>query len=206
MKGSQNSNFSPERLYDTASVSNRSEKPFVCEFVGCNRRFANSSDRKKHMHAHWNEKPYCCRYQGCNKTYSHPSSLRKHIRVHGAENSHPSNSKQPPISQPIKSNANWCYYNNGNTYLPDGESPAYPPAEPYSTDHEIYLPVPQDAYSHPVSSIPSNATLSIDYENDPYRPYMEAPMGSMESLLIKEEEGAHRDYSFTWENVGMKRM
>ncbi|VDD81266.1 unnamed protein product [Mesocestoides corti] len=60
------------------------EKPFPCEFAGCNRRFANSSDRKKHMHAHWNEKPYTCRVRGCTKTYSHPSSLRKHMRLHPA--------------------------------------------------------------------------------------------------------------------------
>ncbi|VDQ00461.1 unnamed protein product [Trichobilharzia regenti] len=58
------------------------EKPFVCEFEGCDRRFANSSDRKKHMHVHMNDKPYFCRFKGCDKSYTHPSSLRKHLRVH----------------------------------------------------------------------------------------------------------------------------
>ncbi|VDP82675.1 unnamed protein product [Echinostoma caproni] len=58
------------------------EKPFVCEFEGCDRRFANSSDRKKHMHVHMNDKPYNCRFKGCDKSYTHPSSLRKHLRVH----------------------------------------------------------------------------------------------------------------------------
>lgn len=28
-----------------------------CEFEGCDRRFANSSDRKKHMHVHTSDKP-----------------------------------------------------------------------------------------------------------------------------------------------------
>jgi len=38
------------------------EKPFKCEHEGCDRRFANSSDRKKHSHVHTSDKPYNCRY------------------------------------------------------------------------------------------------------------------------------------------------
>ncbi len=37
------------------------EKPFRCEFEGCDRRFANSSDRKKHSHVHTSDKPYNCK-------------------------------------------------------------------------------------------------------------------------------------------------
>ena len=62
------------------------EKPFECKVEGCDRRFANSSDRKKHMHVHTTEKPYICTVKGCDKTYTHPSSLRKHLNVnHGKE-------------------------------------------------------------------------------------------------------------------------
>ena len=57
------------------------EKPFRCEFNGCERRFANSSDRKKHSHVHTSDKPYNCRTPGCDKSYTHPSSLRKHMKV-----------------------------------------------------------------------------------------------------------------------------
>merc|ERR1712083_949396 len=57
------------------------EKPFKCEFDGCDRRFANSSDRKKHMHVHTSDKPYNCKVRGCDKSYTHPSSLRKHMKV-----------------------------------------------------------------------------------------------------------------------------
>lgn len=59
------------------------EKPFRCEFEGCERRFANSSDRKKHSHVHTSDKPYTCKVRGCDKCYTHPSSLRKHLKVHG---------------------------------------------------------------------------------------------------------------------------
>ena len=61
------------------------EKPFECEIEGCDRRFANSSDRKKHMHVHTTDKPYYCTVRGCDKTYTHPSSLRKHLKIHGKE-------------------------------------------------------------------------------------------------------------------------
>jgi uncharacterized Zn-finger protein len=57
------------------------EKPFKCEHEGCDRRFANSSDRKKHSHVHTSDKPYNCRVPGCDKSYTHPSSLRKHMKV-----------------------------------------------------------------------------------------------------------------------------
>jgi len=58
------------------------ERPFRCEFAGCGRRFANSSDRKKHSHVHTTDKPYICRAAGCDKCYTHPSSLRKHAKTH----------------------------------------------------------------------------------------------------------------------------
>ena len=61
------------------------EKPFECEAEGCDRRFANSSDRKKHMHVHTTDKPYYCTVKGCDKTYTHPSSLRKHLKIHGKD-------------------------------------------------------------------------------------------------------------------------
>ncbi|KAE9543299.1 hypothetical protein AGLY_003210 [Aphis glycines] len=65
------------------NLKSRSEKPFKCEYEGCDRRFANSSDRKKHSHVHTSDKPYNCRISGCDKSYTHPSSLRKHMKVHG---------------------------------------------------------------------------------------------------------------------------
>ncbi|OZC06830.1 zinc finger, C2H2 type [Onchocerca flexuosa] len=61
------------------------DKPFTCTHPGCDRKFANSSDRKKHMHVHTNDKPYECKINGCRKSYTHPSSLRKHLKtMHGS--------------------------------------------------------------------------------------------------------------------------
>ncbi|KAG7264301.1 hypothetical protein CRUP_002405, partial [Coryphaenoides rupestris] len=71
----------------------QSNHPFQCEFEGCDRRFANSSDRKKHMHVHTSDKPYLCKM--CDKSYTHPSSLRKHMKVH---ESSPSASDSSPAA------------------------------------------------------------------------------------------------------------
>lgn len=62
-----------------SAIFHAGEKPFKCEFENCDRRFANSSDRKKHMHVHTSDKPYLCKM--CDKSYTHPSSLRKHMKV-----------------------------------------------------------------------------------------------------------------------------
>ena len=69
----------PLSLHVVVCVCALGEKPFKCEFEGCDRRFANSSDRKKHMHVHTSDKPYLCKM--CDKSYTHPSSLRKHMKV-----------------------------------------------------------------------------------------------------------------------------
>lgn len=58
------------------------EKPFKCTFPDCGRRFGNSSDRKKHSHVHVSDRPYLCRLKECKKRYSEVTSLRKHMKLH----------------------------------------------------------------------------------------------------------------------------
>lgn len=59
------------------------EKPYICPYEGCSKRYSNSSDRFKHTRTHYVDKPYYCKKAGCLKRYTDPSSLRKHIKAHG---------------------------------------------------------------------------------------------------------------------------
>uniref|UniRef100_A0A914S674 C2H2-type domain-containing protein n=1 Tax=Parascaris equorum TaxID=6256 RepID=A0A914S674_PAREQ len=77
-----NADFSNDWTINDVCSGFSGDKPFNCTHPGCDRKFANSSDRKKHMHVHTNDKPYECRMHGCGKSYTHPSSLRKHMKAH----------------------------------------------------------------------------------------------------------------------------
>ena len=89
------------------------EKPFKCEYEGCDRRFANSSDRKKHSHVHTSDKPYNCKIKGCDKSYTHPSSLRKHMKVH-----------DKPMSPNMSTGDQASTVSSGSGYESDGNSRA----------------------------------------------------------------------------------
>ena len=65
------------------TVSFAGEKPYVCPIPGCNKAYANSSDRFKHVRTHQEHKPFACKTPGCEKRYTDPSSLRKHMKNHG---------------------------------------------------------------------------------------------------------------------------
>ena len=49
----------------------------------CNKAYANSSDRFKHVRAHKEHKPFACKVPNCGKRYTDPSSLRKHMKNRG---------------------------------------------------------------------------------------------------------------------------
>ena len=132
------------------------EKPFECEIHGCDRRFANSSDRKKHMHVHTTEKPFTCGVRGCDKTYTHPSSLRKHLKIHGKdalamydsdseEVSTSPHSARSPLS-PVPQGPHSSDSSTGGDYKPNVmDSPWYPqhytpPASHASTYTPHYHP------------------------------------------------------------------
>lgn len=58
------------------------EKPYRCEFPGCEKSFSNASDKAKHQNrTHSTAKPFVCKNLGCTKRYTDPSSLRKHAKT-----------------------------------------------------------------------------------------------------------------------------
>ena len=153
------------------------EKPFECEVEGCDRRFANSSDRKKHMHVHTTDKPYYCTVRGCDKTYTHPSSLRKHLKIHGKDAVAESADSTTTTATVV-----------GNSYDSDDSGTTSPSL------HSTSLPSPQSMNStslpspapqyHPITSpaplqtsqhnLPTSSTSNLmqDNQHSLYKPHL----------------------------------
>uniref|UniRef100_A0A8C4W075 GLIS family zinc finger 2 n=1 Tax=Gopherus evgoodei TaxID=1825980 RepID=A0A8C4W075_9SAUR len=97
------------------------EKPYMCPYEGCSKRYSNSSDRFKHTRTHYVDKPYYCKMPGCHKRYTDPSSLRKHIKAHGHFVSHEQQEllklQQPPKT-PVAS-AEVPYVNGAQLIIPN---------------------------------------------------------------------------------------
>uniref|UniRef100_H3B7P6 Zic family member 5 n=1 Tax=Latimeria chalumnae TaxID=7897 RepID=H3B7P6_LATCH len=144
-------------------ISKSGEKPFKCEFDGCDRKFANSSDRKKHSHVHTSDKPYYCKVRGCDKSYTHPSSLRKHMKIH---------CKSPPPSSANPSSG----YQSSVTQLGAPLSPATEPARSRSANLSSQVTNLNEWYVCQGSGAPnslhtpsSNATSSESDDEESYR-------------------------------------
>jgi len=61
----------------------KSVKKYQCEI--CNKSFSKSYNRSAHMRLHTNEKPFMCDFPGCNKAFTWKSSLKSHRSSHGRE-------------------------------------------------------------------------------------------------------------------------
>lgn len=61
------------------------EKPFVCNFPGCNKQYSRSGRLKIHQRTHTGEKPYICSFKGCSKKFTEKGNLKTHMRIHSGE-------------------------------------------------------------------------------------------------------------------------
>ena len=61
------------------------EKPYKCEYPGCSYASAQLSDIKDHERTHTGEKPYKCEYPGCDYASICNNGLQRHIRTHTGE-------------------------------------------------------------------------------------------------------------------------
>uniref|UniRef100_A0A4W6EZM5 Transcription factor Sp8 n=1 Tax=Lates calcarifer TaxID=8187 RepID=A0A4W6EZM5_LATCA len=61
------------------------ERPFVCNWLFCGKRFTRSDELQRHLRTHTGEKRFECSI--CHKRFMRSDHLSKHVRTHSAEGS-----------------------------------------------------------------------------------------------------------------------
>lgn len=56
----------------------------MCEWEGCNRSFARSDERSRHLRTHTGEKKFVCSI--CQRRFMRSDHLAKHLRRHNTSN------------------------------------------------------------------------------------------------------------------------
>lgn len=60
------------------------EKPFACNYNGCEKRFFTKSHRNEHLRSHTGEKPYKCSIDDCNREFGYATDFKRHkFSAHG---------------------------------------------------------------------------------------------------------------------------
>merc|ERR1712129_113244 len=59
------------------------ERPFICSFDSCGKRFTTKTGLNEHIKRHIGDKRHKCPY--CNKAFVSSSNLKGHIRTHTGE-------------------------------------------------------------------------------------------------------------------------
>lgn len=155
------------------------EKPYICPYEGCNKRYSNSSDRFKHTRTHYVEKPYSCKMPGCHKRYTDPSSLRKHIKAHGhfVSTEHPEMLKvHPPPKTPLGS-AEMPYVNGAQLVIPNPAALFAPPGLPA-------LPIPLAPAPLDLSALGCGAAGALPALPGPVLPLNSGPLNLAKSPLL----------------------
>jgi len=75
--------FTDSSNFNKHTLRHTTEKPAVCNYEGCGKRFTHTSTLKDHIDAiHLQIRKYKCNWPGCNKAFSNQSNKSRHMRTH----------------------------------------------------------------------------------------------------------------------------
>ena len=66
-------------------LTHTGEKPFICDYSGCEYACTNSGNLAKHKRTHTGERPFKCDHPGCEYSFINSSHLIRHKRTHTGE-------------------------------------------------------------------------------------------------------------------------
>lgn len=64
------------------------DKPFVCTFPGCEKRFTRNDHLVRHAKAHSGSKPHQCLWPGCGQAFREKHHLHRHEALHECPEPH----------------------------------------------------------------------------------------------------------------------
>ena len=88
---------SQRSLEVTISVVSSADKPFVCQYPGCQMPFGRQEHLKRHEKRHTGERPYKCEVKGCERYFARNDNLKQHRRTHAKPNSRARNRYIPGL-------------------------------------------------------------------------------------------------------------
>jgi uncharacterized Zn-finger protein len=79
------------------------ERPFVCNWLFCGKRFTRSDELQRHLRTHTGEKRFAC--PTCNKRFMRSDHLSKHVKTHNNDNKKSASGSDSENSQDTNANS-----------------------------------------------------------------------------------------------------
>jgi hypothetical protein len=64
------------------AFGDKRDRPFLCPYVECHKRYTKSGHLNTHLRVHTGEKPFVCQWAGCKWAFSRSNELTRHTRRH----------------------------------------------------------------------------------------------------------------------------